>query len=74
MSEADTEGEDATQRSFHGADDTWREKAASTLPLGRLGDPDEIGDFVAFLASDRSGVVTGSILDWDQQVPGGYDW
>lgn len=70
----DTEGEDRTQRTFHDADDSWRERAAATLPLGRLGEPDEIGDFVAFLASDRSGVVTGSILDWDQQIPGGYDW
>lgn len=70
----DTEGEDATQRAFHGADDSWREQAAATLPLGRLSDPAEIADFVVFLASARSGVVTGSIIDWDQQIPGGYDW
>lgn len=69
-----TEGEDLTQRTFHDADDDWREKAAAILPLGRLGNPDEIGDFVSFLASERSGIVTGSILDWDQQIPGGYDW
>ena len=33
----DTEGEDATQREFHGADDSWRERAARALPMGRLG-------------------------------------
>lgn len=26
-----------------------------------------------FLLSDRSGVVTGSVIDWDQRVVGAYD-
>ena len=26
-----------------------------------------------FLLSDRSGVVTGSVIDWDQNVLGGMD-
>ena len=37
------------------------------------GQPDEIADFVVFLLSDRSGVVTGSVIDWDQNVLGGLD-
>jgi NAD(P)-dependent dehydrogenase (short-subunit alcohol dehydrogenase family) len=69
----DTEGEDATQRAFHGADDGWREQAAKRLPMGRLGQVDEIADFVVFLLSPRSGVVTGSVIDWDQHVFGGMD-
>jgi NAD(P)-dependent dehydrogenase (short-subunit alcohol dehydrogenase family) len=69
----DTEGEDATQRTFHAADDTWREQAAQRLPMGKLGQVDEIADFVVFLLSDRSGVVTGSVIDWDQNVFGGLD-
>ncbi|MET8115177.1 SDR family oxidoreductase [Streptomyces prasinus] len=68
-----TEGEDATQRTFHGAGDDWRELAATRLPMGRLGRPDEIADFVVLLLSDRSGVVTGSVIDWDQNVLGGLD-
>jgi NAD(P)-dependent dehydrogenase (short-subunit alcohol dehydrogenase family) len=68
-----TEGEDATQRAFHDADDGWQERAARGLPMGRLGQVDEIADFVVFLLSDRSGVVTGSVLDWDQNVFGGLD-
>lgn len=69
----DTEGEDATQRRFHGAGDDWRELAGASLPMGKLGQPDEIADFVVFLLSDRSGVVTGSVIDWDQRVLGGFD-
>jgi NAD(P)-dependent dehydrogenase (short-subunit alcohol dehydrogenase family) len=69
----DTEGEDATQRAFHAADDGWREEAGRRLPMGRLGRADEIADFVVLLLSDRSGVVTGSVIDWDQNVLGGLD-
>ncbi|WP_405930442.1 SDR family oxidoreductase [Streptomyces sp. NBC_00827] len=68
-----TEGEDATQKAFHGAGDDWREEAAAKLPMGKLGQPDEIADFVVFLLSDRSGVVTGSVIDWDQNVLGALD-
>ncbi|MFD5268386.1 SDR family oxidoreductase [Streptomyces sp. NPDC058335] len=68
-----TEGEDATQRAFHGAGDDWLERAAARLPMGKLGQPDEIADFVVFLLSERSGVVTGSVIDWDQNVLGGLD-
>lgn len=69
----ETEGEDAIQRRFHGAGDDWVEKANAGLPMGKLGQPDEIADAVVFLLSDRSGVVTGSVIDWDQTVPGAYD-
>jgi len=69
----DTEGEDLVQRRFHDAGDDWREQAAKKLPMGKLGQVDEIADFVVFLLSDRSGVVTGSVIDWDQNVFGGAD-
>ncbi|MBO0844291.1 MAG: SDR family oxidoreductase [Nocardioides sp.] len=68
-----TEGEDEVQRRYHGAEDGWQERAGATLPMGRLARPDEIADLVVFLLSDRSGVVTGSVIDWDQTVPGAYD-
>jgi NAD(P)-dependent dehydrogenase (short-subunit alcohol dehydrogenase family) len=69
----ETEGEDAVQRAFHGAGDDWLEKAAAEQPMGKLGQVDEIADFAVFLLSDRSGVVTGSVIDRDQNVPGAYD-
>lgn len=68
-----TEGEDAIQRRFHDADDGWVEAASAQQPMGKLGQPDEIADAVVFLLSDRSGVVTGSVMDWDQNVAGCYD-
>jgi NAD(P)-dependent dehydrogenase (short-subunit alcohol dehydrogenase family) len=69
----ETDGEDVTQRRFHDADDDWLEKAAAQQPMGKLGQVDEIADFVVFLLSDRSGVVTGSVIDWDQNVPGAHE-
>jgi NAD(P)-dependent dehydrogenase (short-subunit alcohol dehydrogenase family) len=66
-----TDGENTTQQQAHGADDDWQRRAAARLPMGKLGQVDEIADFVAFLLSDRSGVVTGSVIDWDQNVIGG---
>ncbi|MDA8061477.1 MAG: SDR family oxidoreductase [Actinomycetota bacterium] len=69
----ETEGEDAIQRQFHGAGDGWAEAAAKKLPMGKLGQVDEIADLVVFLLSDRSGVATGSVIDWDQNVPGAHD-
>ena len=68
-----TEGEDEIQRTFHDAQDGWREQAGKQLPMGRLGDPDDVAAMVVMLLSDRSGVVTGSVIDWDQNVFGGLD-
>ncbi|MDJ0458846.1 SDR family oxidoreductase [Arthrobacter sp. NQ7] len=68
-----TDGEAETQRKFHGAGEYWLEKANASVPMGKLGQVDEIAEFVVFLLSDRSGVVTGSVIDWDQNVLGGSD-
>jgi len=68
-----TEGEDVTQRRFHGAQEGWLEEAGRNMPAGRLGDPAEIADMIVYLLSDGSGVVTGSVIDWDQTVMGGQD-
>jgi NAD(P)-dependent dehydrogenase (short-subunit alcohol dehydrogenase family) len=69
----ETEGEDATQRRFHGADDSWIEQAGKALPMGRLGQVSDVARLAVLLLSPESGVVTGSIIDWDQQVPGAHD-
>lgn len=40
-----------------------REQIISTIPVGRLGRPDEIGDLCAYLASDKAGFITGATLN-----------
>jgi 3-oxoacyl-[acyl-carrier protein] reductase len=37
----------------------------SAIPVGRLGDPEELGALVAFLASDRAGFMTGLVIPSD---------
>lgn len=66
----DTPGEHAVQKKFHGAGDDWLEKAERAQPFGRLVKPDEVAQVVAFLLSERAGLMTGSIIDFDQNVIG----
>jgi NAD(P)-dependent dehydrogenase (short-subunit alcohol dehydrogenase family) len=40
----------------------WRKSILPTTPIGRLGEPEEIGRCVVFLASDDAGLITGSTL------------
>lgn len=46
----------------------WREAWLSTTPMGRLGEPAEIGPLAVFLASDASSFMTGSNV----LIDGGY--
>ena len=68
-----TPGEHSIQKSFHGADDDWLEAAAARQPFKRLLEPVEVAKAIAYLCSDASGMMTGSIVDFDQQVLGCYD-
>ena len=66
----DTPGEHQTRVSFHGAAETWLEEAEASQPFGRLIKVDELARMITYLASDESGVMTGSIVHYDQSVPG----
>jgi NAD(P)-dependent dehydrogenase (short-subunit alcohol dehydrogenase family) len=46
-----------------------REAYAKNIPLGRLGQPEDIGQAVAFLVSDAASYITGATLP----VSGGTD-
>ncbi len=54
-------------------DPDWEAKAKAGLPFGRLLDPEEVARAVLFLASGDSGMMTGSVIHFDQSVWGGYD-
>jgi len=47
--------------SYEAGLDDW----SADVPLGRMGDPGELGDVVAFLASPRASYVTGTALPID---------
>ena len=66
----DTPGEDRIMKTFHEADSDWLRKAESGRPFGRLLKPAEVARACAYLCSDESGLMTGSIIDFDQQVLG----
>jgi hypothetical protein len=65
-----TPGEERVMRQYHGARDGWLESAAAGRPFGRLIDPAEVARACLYLASDESGLMTGSNIDFDQTVVG----
>jgi NAD(P)-dependent dehydrogenase (short-subunit alcohol dehydrogenase family) len=68
-----TPGEDRIMKTYHGAQDGWLEAAVKTKPFGRLIDPKEVARACAYLCSDESGLMTGSNIDFDQNVVGTAD-
>jgi NAD(P)-dependent dehydrogenase (short-subunit alcohol dehydrogenase family) len=68
----DTPGEDAIQKRAHNAPNDWLKRAEEKQPFGRLLKPAEVAEAVAFLLSDRSGMMTGSIVDFDQRIAGTF--
>jgi hypothetical protein len=41
--------------------------------MGRLAKPDEVAELVALLLSERGGVMTSSLIDYDQEIVGASD-
>ena len=68
-----TPGEDRIMKTYHGAKEGWLEEAAKSKPVGRLIDPEEVARACVYLASDESGLMTGSNIDFDQNVVGAGD-
>ncbi len=46
-------------------DDKRRQEIASSIPLGRFSDAQEIANVVSFIASSKSGYITGAVIPVD---------
>jgi NAD(P)-dependent dehydrogenase (short-subunit alcohol dehydrogenase family) len=68
-----TPTEHELQSNFHGLGEDWLERVSAAQPFGRLLSPEDVARALAFLASDESGLMTGSIIDFDQRVIGAQD-
>lgn len=68
----DTPGEDAIQRKYHGAGDDWLAAAEAAQPFGTLVKPAHVARLASYMLGPASGVMTGSIVDFDQTVAGAY--
>jgi len=56
----------AAANRLHEMDQVYAEMAAARgVPLGRVGEADEAGDLIAFLASDRSCYISGTAINMD---------
>ncbi len=69
---ADTPGEHAAQIAT-GQPEDWLEKAEAAQPFGQLIKPDKIARMCVFLLGPDSGIMTGSLIDYDQNIIGAYD-
>jgi NAD(P)-dependent dehydrogenase (short-subunit alcohol dehydrogenase family) len=68
----DTPGESATQQKFHGVGEDWLAKVEAAQPMGQLVKPEQLAGLVAYMLSPESGIMTGALVDYDQNVAGAY--
>jgi NAD(P)-dependent dehydrogenase (short-subunit alcohol dehydrogenase family) len=40
-------------------------RIGATVPLGRVGEAEEVGDLIAFLCSPRAAYITGTAINFD---------
>ena len=68
----DTPAEHVIQKK-EGAPENWLEKAEARQPFGRLIKPIDCARLTTFLLSDHAEMITGAVVDLDQNVMGAYD-
>lgn len=68
---ADTPGEHAIQ-ARDGNPPDWLGRAAPGQPFGRLIEPRDVAGLAVYLLSDAAAMMTGALIDFDQNVMGAY--
>ncbi len=68
-----TPREHIVQTEVHGRPEDWLVTVSKEQPFGRLIEVDDVARAVAFLASAESGLMTGAVIDFDQNVIGAMD-
>jgi NAD(P)-dependent dehydrogenase (short-subunit alcohol dehydrogenase family) len=68
----DTPGEHAIQ-ARDGNPPDWLQKAEPNQPFGRLIRPGDVATLAVYLLSDAAMMMTGALIDFDQNVVGAYD-
>jgi NAD(P)-dependent dehydrogenase (short-subunit alcohol dehydrogenase family) len=68
----DTPGEDEIQRKYHAGGDDWLASAEARQPMGMLVKPAHVAGLASYMLSAESGVMTGALVDFDQNVTGAY--
>ncbi len=63
-----TPWEHVIQTQTHGRPENWLELASKEQPFGRLIEVDEVARALCFLVSDESGLMTGSVFEFDQTI------
>ncbi|WP_368414345.1 SDR family oxidoreductase [Falsiroseomonas sp.] len=71
MGWADTPGEHAIQQKDGNPPD-WLEKAQPAQPFGRLLRPGDVAGLATYLLSDAAEMMTGALIDFDQNIMGAY--
>lgn len=66
----DTPNEAIVQQKFHGAGPDWLEKAEAAAPMGQLAKTHQLAGLVTYMLSPESGIMTGSLVDYDQTIVG----
>ena len=68
---ADTPGEHAIQQKDGNPAD-WLDRAEPSQPFGRLIRPSDLAGLAVYLLSDAAEMMTGALIDFDQNVMGAY--
>ena len=67
-----TPGEEVTMEKYVTKDKNWPTTIGKDLPWGRLIKSEEAAKALAFMTCEESGLMTGSVIDFDQTISGWY--